>query len=188
MTWNAVRRIATWILHCYSDNWLCACTKLVCTASDSLFKKNTLGHNSRHCRRTKLSGRSIAHQPQDLGNLKSAFWISKSLCFKCRTLHEKEQISQSLFPSCSSHEAPQKSLGGSQPCPLYPAFPHHKTEPCTGMDSNTSDLVLSWNQMSLFKYSELFLCLFSMRKVHLPPKNKATLRPIGFKGKASWLL
>lgn len=64
----------------------------------------------------------------------------------------------------------------------------HKTEPCTGMDSNTSDLVLSWNQIPLFKYSKLSQCQFSMEKVHLPPRNKATLRPIGFKGKASWLL
>lgn len=61
-----------------------ACTQLVCTASNSLLKKkNTLGHNNSHCRRTKLNGRSTAHQPQDLADLKSPFYIFEPLCFKC---------------------------------------------------------------------------------------------------------
>lgn len=35
-------------------------------------KKNTLEHNSLS-RRTKLNGRSMAHHPQELADLKSAF-------------------------------------------------------------------------------------------------------------------
>lgn len=36
-------------------------------------KKNTLEHNNSHSRRTKPNGRSMAHHPQELADLKSAF-------------------------------------------------------------------------------------------------------------------
>ena len=153
MTWNAVRRISTLILHQYSDNWLCACTQLVWTVSISLFKRvpwnitiATAEEPNRKAKELLINNRTLLIWNLDLKCIctsslgllmrkncgdhygrERAGSGSISFCPDFCSPHTGSQISQPLFLSSSSHWDPQKSSEGSQPCPLYPAFSHSRS-------------------------------------------------------------